>query len=55
MMINVCPGRSKKFLGITIKDNANAAKRFDYLVNDYFINTITKGYEDVNYLKTVEI
>lgn len=24
-------------------------------MNDYFINTITKGYEDVNYLKTVEI
>ncbi|MGZ5510994.1 MAG: family 1 glycosylhydrolase [Nitrososphaeraceae archaeon] len=38
-----------------MKDNANAAKRFDYFVNDYFINTITKGYEDVNYLNTLEI
>ena len=32
-----------------------AAKRFDYFVNDYFINAITKGYEDVNYLNTLEI
>ena len=24
-------------------------------MNDYFINTITKGYEDVNYLNTLEI
>jgi beta-glucosidase len=55
MMIDVSPGKSKKFLGITIKDNANAAKKFDYFVNDYFINAITKGYEDVNYLNTLEI
>jgi hypothetical protein len=55
MTISVCLGKSKKFLGITVKDNANAAKRFDYFVNNYFINVITKGYEDVNYLNILEI
>jgi hypothetical protein len=47
-MINVCLGKSKKFLGITIKDNTNADKRFDYFVNDYFINTITKAIKDAS-------
>ena len=47
-MINVCSGISKKVLGITIKDNANAAKRFDYFVNDDFINTITKALKDAS-------
>jgi len=54
MMIDVYPGKSKKILGITIKDNSNAAKKFDYFVNDYFLNTITKGEEDLNYLNTLE-
>ena len=47
-MINVCPDKSKKFLGITIKNNANADKRFDYFVNDYFINAITKALKDAS-------
>ena len=58
MMINVCPAKSKKSLGITIKDNENninAAKKFDYFVNDYFLNAIIKGEEDVNYLNSLEI
>jgi len=45
----------KKNLGITIRDNTNAAKKFDYFVNDYFLNAITKGEEDLNYLNTLEI
>jgi beta-glucosidase len=55
MMINVCPAKSKKKLGKTIKDNTNAAKKFDYFVNDYFLNALTKGEEDLNYLNTLEI
>ena len=55
MMIDIHPGKPKKNLGITIRDNTNAAKKFDYFVNDYFLNAITKGEEDLNYLNTLEI
>ena len=53
MMINVCPANSKKYLGTS--NNTNGAKKFDYFVNDYFLNAIIKGEEDVNYLNTLEI
>jgi beta-glucosidase len=55
MMIDVYPSNSKKILGITIKDNIDAAKKFDYFVNDYFLNAVFKGEEDINYLNTLEI
>ena len=55
MMIDVYPSKSKKNLGINIRGNTNAAKKFDYFVNDYFLNAITKGEEDLNYLNTLEI
>ena len=32
--------------------NIEAAKRFSYFMNDYFINAVTKGVEDINYLNT---
>ena len=55
MMIDVYPDNSKKILGITIKENINAAKKFDYFINHYFLNAIIKGEEDINYLNTLEI
>jgi beta-glucosidase len=39
---------------VTIKDNAEAAKNFDYFINDYFINAVTNGEEDLNYLNTLQ-
>ena len=53
-MMYVVPSRSKKIFG-TNKDNVKAAENFDYFVNDYFINAITKGEEDINYLNTLQI
>lgn len=35
--------------------NIEAAKRFSYFMNDYFINAVTKGVEDINYLNTKRI
>ena len=58
MMISISPATSKNFLGISINNNDNnisAAKKFDYFVNDYFLNAIIKGEEDVNYLNTLDI
>ncbi len=34
--------------------NINAAKNFSYFMNDYFLNAIINGEEDLNYLDTLE-
>jgi hypothetical protein len=39
----ISPAKTTKILGVTIKDNAEAAKNFDYFINDYFINAVTNG------------
>jgi beta-glucosidase len=53
-MVAVKPARSRKIPGVTIKDNLKAAKNFSYFINDYFINAVVLGIEDVNYLNTLE-
>jgi hypothetical protein len=35
--------------------NQEAAKNFDYFINDYFINAVVNGEEDLNYLDSLEI
>jgi beta-glucosidase len=54
MMIEVKPDISKKIVGIPIGDNVESAKNFDYFVNDYFLNAIVNGEEDINYLNTLQ-
>ena len=51
-MVAVSPARPKKILGIKINDNLKAASNFSYFINDYFINAVVLGIEDVNYLNT---
>ena len=47
--------RIRKLLKATITaDNTQAAKNLAYFVNDYFINAVVNGEEDLNYLKTLE-
>jgi beta-glucosidase/6-phospho-beta-glucosidase/beta-galactosidase len=53
-MMEVIPAQSSKILGITTKDNSEAAKNFSYFVNDYFINAVIDGQEDLNYLNTLQ-
>jgi beta-glucosidase len=55
LMMAVSPAKPTKILGVTIKDNAKAAKNFDYFINDYFVNAVTNGEEDLNYLNTLQI
>jgi beta-glucosidase len=55
LMMAVSPAKPTKILGVTIKDNIEAAKNFDYFINDYFINAVVKGEEDLNYLNTLQI
>jgi beta-glucosidase len=44
----------RRILKTTITDNTQAAKNFAYFVNDYFINAVVNGEEDLNYLKTLQ-
>jgi hypothetical protein len=53
-MMEVVPAKPNKVLGIAIKDNNEAAKNFSYFVNDYFINAVINGEEDLNYLNTLQ-
>ena len=54
LMMEVVPAKSSKILGITMRDNTEAAKNFSYFVNDYFINAVISGQEDLNYLSTLQ-
>jgi hypothetical protein len=51
--LSVSPGRPSK-LRTKINDNIEAAKNFDYFINDYFINAVVNGEEDLNYLDTLQ-
>jgi beta-glucosidase/6-phospho-beta-glucosidase/beta-galactosidase len=54
LMMEVIPAEQSKILGITTKDNIEAAKNFSYFANDYFINAVIEGEEDLNYLNTLQ-
>jgi beta-glucosidase len=54
LMMEVIPAEASKILGMAIKDNTEAAENFGYFVNDYFINAVINGEEDLNYLNTLE-
>jgi beta-glucosidase len=54
LMLAISPARPTKIMGATIKKNTEAAKNFSYFVNDYFINAVVNGEEDLNYLNTLE-
>jgi beta-glucosidase len=54
LMMEVIPAKKGKTLGISMGDNIEAAKNFSYFVNDYFINAVINGEEDLNYLETLQ-
>jgi beta-glucosidase len=54
-MMEVAPAaKPRRILKTTITDNTQAAKNLAYFINDYFINAVVNGEEDLNYLKTLE-
>jgi beta-glucosidase len=55
LMVAVEPAQPKKLFGLKLMDNVQAAKNFAYFVNDYFLNAIVNGVEDLNYLTNLEI
>ena len=51
LMVIVKPVISK----VRMEKNKEAAKRFSYFINDYFVNAVVKGEEDLNYLNTIQM
>jgi beta-glucosidase len=54
LMMEVVPATPGRISNIARKSNSEAANNFSYFVNDYFINAVVKGQEDINYLNTVQ-
>ncbi len=54
LMMTVSPARTMEVLGRLIGNNDKSAKNFDYFVNDYFLNAIINGEEDLNYLYNLQ-
>ena len=54
LMLAVKPVKPTRLLGATIVDHTEAVKNFAYFINDYFINAVINGEEDLNYLNTLE-
>ena len=55
LMMEVIPAEPSKILGVVTKNNTEAAENFAYFVNDYFINAVINGEEDLNYMNTLQI
>ena len=55
LMMFIIPGRPKNILDGKIKNNDKAAKNASYFLNDYFLNAVVNGEEDLNYLNTLKI
>jgi beta-glucosidase len=54
LMMAVSPAKSKSVLNMPISNNDIPAENFEYFVNDYFLNAIINGEEDLNYLNTLQ-
>jgi beta-glucosidase len=52
-MMFVRPANTSNLLESVTNINGEAAKNFDYFANDYFLNAVVNGEEDLNYLETV--
>ncbi|MBV9178996.1 MAG: glycoside hydrolase family 1 protein [Nitrososphaeraceae archaeon] len=57
LMTYIIPAKPNSILGKRVlnKSNHQAAENASYFLNDYFLNAVIKGEEDVNYLNTLKI
>lgn len=53
-MMEVQPARPNKRFGVVVSDNIESSNNYSYFVNDYFLNAVINGEEDLNYLNTLE-
>jgi beta-glucosidase len=54
LMMAVSPAKFNNIWGMSMNDNNKSAMNFDYFVNDYFLNAIINGEEDLNYLNNLQ-
>jgi beta-glucosidase len=56
LMISIVPANTSNILeAIKIINNNEAAENCSYFINDYFINAVVDGEEDLNYLNSLKI
>ncbi len=56
LMMSITPAKPSNILEATrIINNNEAAENCSYFLNDYFINAVVNGEEDINYLNTLKI
>jgi beta-glucosidase len=53
-MAAVSPAKSHRLFKFVPDANIEAANNFSYFINDYFLNAIINGEEDLNYLTTLQ-
>ncbi len=54
MMMEVERASPRRIFNVLMGDNVEAANRFDYFINDYFLNAVINVEEDINYLNTLQ-
>jgi beta-glucosidase/6-phospho-beta-glucosidase/beta-galactosidase len=55
LMISIIPAKPSNVLSRGIINNNQAAENASYFLNDYFINAVVNGEEDLNYLNALKI
>ena len=55
LMMSTVPAKPNNIIAARINSNNQAAKNVSYFLNDYFLNAVINGEEDLNYLNTLKI
>ncbi|HJT49912.1 MAG TPA: family 1 glycosylhydrolase [Nitrososphaeraceae archaeon] len=55
LMIYIVPATPNNSIAARLNNNNQAAKNASYFLNDYFLNSVVHGEEDLNYLNTLKI
>jgi beta-glucosidase/6-phospho-beta-glucosidase/beta-galactosidase len=55
LMMYIIPAKPKNIFARRIINNNQAAENASYFLNDYFVNAVVNGEEDLNYLNTLKI
>ena len=55
LMMSTVPAKPNNIIAARINSNNQAVKNVSYFLNDYFLNAVINGEEDLNYLNTLKM
>ena len=55
LMMSTVPAKPNNIIAARINSNNQAVKNVSYFLNDYFLNAVINGEEDLNYLNTIKM